>query len=76
MIATGPRPPIALLGPLMVDALALRPQLRAARAAGVRRVVLVSSLCSGRLLHPPNRFGLILVWKGVGERLLTASGLD
>jgi uncharacterized protein YbjT (DUF2867 family) len=39
-------------------------------------VVLVSSLCSGKLFHPLNLFGLILVWKGVGERQLAASGLD
>ena len=76
VIATGARPSIDLLGPLKVDALAMRPQLQAARAAGVRRVLLVSSLCSGRLLHPLNLFGLILVWKGLGERWLAESGLD
>jgi uncharacterized protein YbjT (DUF2867 family) len=59
-----------------VDALSLRPQLAACRAAGVRRVVLVTSLCSGRWFHPLNLFGLVLVWKGVGERELAASGLD
>ncbi len=76
VIATGARPSIDLLGPLKVDALAIRHQLQAARAAGVKRVLLVSSLCSGRLLHPLNLFGLILVWKGLGERWLAASGLD
>lgn len=76
VIATGARPSIDLLGPLKVDALAMRPQLQAARAAGVRRVLLVSSLCSGRLLHPLNLFGLILVRKGLGERWLAESGLD
>ena len=39
------------------------------------RVVLVSSLCSGRWIHPLNLFGLILIWKGVGERWLQESGL-
>jgi uncharacterized protein YbjT (DUF2867 family) len=76
VIATGARPSIDLLGPLKVDALAIRPQIAAARAAGVRRVVLVSSLCSGRWLHPLNLFGLILVWKGLGERWLGESGLE
>ena len=76
VIATGARPSIDLLGPLKVDALAIRPQAQAARAAGVKRVVLVTSLCSGRLLHPLNLFGLILVWKGLGERWLAESGLD
>ncbi|MEB3321232.1 MAG: SDR family oxidoreductase [Synechococcaceae cyanobacterium] len=76
VIATGARPSVDLLGPLKVDALAIRPQVEACRAAGVKRVVLVSSLCAGRLLHPLNLFGLILVWKGVGERALAASGLE
>jgi len=76
VIATGARPSVDLLGPLKVDALAIRSQLDACRQAGVGRVVLVSSLCSGKLFHPLNLFGLILVWKGVGERQLAASGLD
>jgi len=38
--------------------------------------VLVSSLCAGRWRHPLNLFGLILVWKRVGERALETSGLD
>jgi uncharacterized protein YbjT (DUF2867 family) len=76
VIATGARPSVDLLGPLKVDALANRSQVEACQAAGVKRVVLVSSLCSGRLLHPLNLFGLILVWKSVGERALAESGLD
>lgn len=76
VIATGARPSIDLLGPLKVDALAIRHQLQACKAAGVKRLLLVSSLCSGRLLHPLNLFGLILVWKGLGERWLADSGLD
>ena len=76
VIATGARPSVDLLGPLKVDALAMRSQIAACRAAGVKRVVLVSSLCSGRLLHPLNLFGLILVWKRVGERWLAESGLE
>ena len=76
VIATGARPSVDLLGPLKVDALAIRPQIEACRAAGVKRVVLVSSLCSGRFFHPLNLFGLILVGKGVGERWLAESGLD
>jgi uncharacterized protein YbjT (DUF2867 family) len=39
-------------------------------------VVLVSSLCAGRWQHPLNLFGLILVWKRLGERWLEQSGLD
>jgi uncharacterized protein YbjT (DUF2867 family) len=76
VIATGARPSVDLSGPLKVDALAIRSQIAACREAGLKRVVLVSSLCSGRWFHPLNLFGLILVWKGVGERWLAASGLD
>jgi uncharacterized protein YbjT (DUF2867 family) len=76
VIATGARPSADLLGPLKVDALAMRDQLAACREAGVKRVVLVSALCSGRWLHPLNLFGLILVWKGLGEHWLAESGLD
>jgi uncharacterized protein YbjT (DUF2867 family) len=76
VIATGARPSPDLAGPLKVDALAIRDQIGACQAAGVRRVVLVSSLCSGRLFHPLNLFGLILLWKRLGERWLEASGLE
>lgn len=75
VIATGARPSVDLLGPMKVDALAIRSQIAACQAAGVERVVLVSALCSGRWIHPLNLFGLILVWKGVGERWLQESGL-
>ncbi|NDC34674.1 MAG: SDR family oxidoreductase [Synechococcaceae bacterium WB9_2_112] len=75
VIATGARPSIDLAGPFKVDALAIRDQIQACRAAGVSRVVLVSSLCAGRWLHPLNLFGLILVWKRLGERWLEQSGL-
>ena len=76
VIATGARPSIDLAGPLKVDALAIRDQIAACKAAGVQRVVLVSSLCAGRWLHPLNLFGLILVWKRLGEQWLEQSGLQ
>lgn len=75
VIATGARPSLDLAGPLKVDALGIRAQISACKKAGVERVVLVSSLCSGRLFHPLNLFGLILLWKRLGERWLAASGL-
>lgn len=75
VIATGARPSIDLAGPLKVDALAIRDQIAACKAAGLQRVVLVSSLCAGRWLHPLNLFGLILVWKRLGEQWLEQSGL-
>jgi uncharacterized protein YbjT (DUF2867 family) len=76
VIATGARPSVDLTGPLQVDAIGVRRQIEACGEAGVKRVVLVSSLCAGRWLHPLNLFGLILVWKRVGERWLEQSGLD
>ena len=76
VIATGARPSVDLAGPLKVDALAIRDQITACKATGVHRVVLVSSLCAGRWLHPLNLFGLILVWKRLGEQWLEHSGLD
>jgi uncharacterized protein YbjT (DUF2867 family) len=76
VIATGARPSANLAGPLQVDALGVREQIQACRAVGLQRVVLVSSLCAGRWLHPLNLFGLILVWKRLGERWLETSGLD
>ncbi|MFM8524450.1 MAG: SDR family oxidoreductase [Cyanobacteriota bacterium] len=75
VIATGARPSVDLTGPLRVDALGVRTQLTAAKAVGLERVVLVSSLCAGRWRHPLNLFGLILVWKRLGERWLETSGL-
>lgn len=75
VIATGARPSVDLLGPMKVDALAIRSQIAACKAVGLERVVLVSALCSGRWIHPLNLFGLILVWKRLGERWLEESGL-
>ena len=76
VIATGARPSIDLSGPMRVDAWGVRRQVESCRRVGVSRVVLVSSLCAGRWQHPLNLFGLILVWKRVGERALETSGLD
>jgi len=76
VIATGARPSIDLLGPLKVDALGVRQQLEACRSVGLKRLVLVSSLCAGRWLHPLNLFGLLLVWKRLGEQWLEQSGLE
>lgn len=76
VIATGARPSVDLTGPLKVDAFGVRDQISACQAVGLRRVVLVSSLCAGRWQHPLNLFGLILVWKRLGERWLEQSGLD
>lgn len=76
VIATGARPSVDLSGPMRVDAWGVKRQVVACQRAGVPRVILVSSLCAGRLRHPLNLFGLILLWKRVGEHALERSGLD
>ena len=76
VIATGARPSIDLLGPMRVDAWGVRAQVESCLRVGVTRVILVSSLCAGRWRHPLNLFGLILVWKRIGEQALENSGLD
>lgn len=76
VMATGARPSPNLLGPFQVDAQGVQRQVQACQQAGVGRVVLVSSLCSGRFRHSLNLFGLILVCKRWGEEALEQSGLD
>ena len=76
VIATGARPSVDLTGPMRVDAWGVQKQVDSCLRLGLRRVVLVSSLCAGRWQHPLNLFGLILVWKRVGEQALERSGLD
>ena len=46
-----------------------------AKAAQVQHVVLVSSLCVSRFLHPLNLFWLVLFWKLQAEAYLRQSGL-
>ena len=76
IIATGARPSVDLTGPAKVDALGVYRQLQSCKRLGIRRVVLVSSLCTGKLLHPLNLFGLILIWKKIGENFLKNSSFD
>ena len=76
VIATGARPSVDLAAPLKVDAFGVRSQIEACQGVGLQRVVLVSSLCAGLWLHPLNLFGLILVWKRLGEHWLEQSGLE
>ena len=61
---------------MRVDAWSVTSQVESCRRVGVNRVILVSSLCAGRWRHPLNLFGLILIWKRVGESALETSGLD
>ena len=54
VIATGARPSVDLTGPMKVDAWGVERQIESCQRVGVRRVVLVSSLCAGRWKHPLN----------------------
>ncbi len=70
IIATGARASLDLTGPAKVDALGVFRQLQSCKRVGIKRVILVSSLCTGKLFHPLNLFGLILIWKKIGENFL------
>ena len=76
IIATGARATIDLTGPARVDALGVFRQLESCKRVGIKRVILVSSLCTGKVLHPLNLFGLILLWKKLGENLLKSKLFD
>ncbi len=76
VIATGARPNIDLTGPCKIDSRGVDQQVQSCKRKGIKRIVLVSSLCAGKLIHPLNLFGLILIFKRLGERKLETSGLD
>ena len=76
IIATGARPSFDLTGPAKVDAFGVYSQLESCKRVGLKRVILVSSLCTGKLFHPLNLFGLILIWKRLGEDYLKNKYFD
>ena len=76
IIATGARASFDLTGPAKVDALGVYRQLQSCKRVGIKRVILVSSLCTGKIFHPLNLFGLILIWKKIGENFIRNSSID
>ena len=76
IIATGARASLDLTGPAKVDALGVFRQLESCKRVGIKRIILVSSLCTGKLFHPLNLFGLILIWKKIGENFLRNSNFE
>ena len=76
IIATGARASLDLTGPAKVDAFGVLKQIQSCKRLGIKRVVLVSSLCTGKFFHPLNLFGLILIWKKVGENYLKNNSLE
>ena len=55
VIATGARPSVDLTGPMRVDAWGVQHQVASCRRLGLKRVVLVSSLCAGRWSGPDSQ---------------------
>ena len=76
IIATGARASLDLTGPAKVDALGVYRQLQSCKRVGIKRVILVSSLCTGKFFHTLNLFGLILIWKKIGENFLKSQSFD
>ena len=76
VIATGARPSIDLTGPAKIDAFGVNMQVESCKRMGVKKIVLVSSLCIGKFFHPLNLFGLILLFKKLGEDKVINSGID
>ncbi len=61
--------------PEKVDFEGVRNQVDAAKAAGVKHFVLISSIAVTKPDHPLNAFGQILTWKLKGEEYLRKSDL-
>lgn len=74
-IATGATPGLDPLGPFKVDYEGTKNIVAAAKAAGVKHVVLVTSLGVSQILFPLNLFWGILFWKKQAEEYLQRSGL-
>ena len=63
--------------PEAVDFEGMRNLVAAAKAAGVKRIVIITSSVSGKKDHFLNVIGRdVLIWKGRAEELLVASGLE
>lgn len=73
--ATGAAPSFDVTGPYQVDFVGTKNLVDAAKAAGVKRFVIVSSLCVSKFLHPLNLFWLVLFWKKQAEAYIIKSGL-
>ncbi len=74
--ATGATPSLDPTGPYQVDYQGTKNLVDAAKAKGVDRFIIVSSLCVSKFFHPLNLFWLILYWKQQAEKYLQNSGLN
>lgn len=73
--ALGARPSLDPTGPYKVDYEGTKNLIDAAKANGIERFVMVSSLCTSQFFHPLNLFWLVLHWKKQAEEYLQKSGL-
>ena len=73
--ATGAAPSFDFTGPYQVDFVGTKNLVDVAKAAGIQRFVIVSSLCVSKFFHPLNLFWLVLFWKQQAERYIVKSGL-
>lgn len=73
--ATGASPSFDPTGPYKVDYEGTKNLVDVGKEKGIQHFVMVSSLCTSKLLHPLNLFWLILVWKKKAEEYLQSSGL-
>eukprot|EP00208_Stichococcus_sp_RCC1054_P005966 CAMPEP_0206148608 /NCGR_PEP_ID=MMETSP1473-20131121/37139_1 /ASSEMBLY_ACC=CAM_ASM_001109 /TAXON_ID=1461547 /ORGANISM="Stichococcus sp, Strain RCC1054" /LENGTH=357 /DNA_ID=CAMNT_0053546003 /DNA_START=45 /DNA_END=1118 /DNA_ORIENTATION=- len=76
IIATGSRPALDPLGPFNVDYQGTVNLIEAAKAAGVKKVVLVTSVGTDEPFFPLNLLWGVLFWKKRAEEALQRSGLD
>lgn len=75
LCATGAKPSFNFWEPYQVDYEGTKNLIDGAKAQGIQRFVLVSSLCVSRFFHPLNLFWLVLYWKKQAEAYLQDSGL-
>jgi uncharacterized protein YbjT (DUF2867 family) len=73
--ATGAKPSLDPTGPYQVDFEGTKNLVNVAKSKNVEQFILVSSLCTSKLLHPLNLFWGILVWKKWAEEYIQRSGL-
>lgn len=73
--ATGAAPSFDMTGPYQVDFAGTKNLVDVAKTAGVKRFVIVSSLCVSKFFHPLNLFWLVLYWKKQAEEFIIKSGL-
>jgi uncharacterized protein YbjT (DUF2867 family) len=73
--ATGAKPSLDPTGPYQVDFEGTKNLVNVAKSKNIEQFILVSSLCTSKLLHPLNLFWGILIWKKWAEEYIQRSGL-